>query len=196
MDEFSLNPTISYSNQFSASQNYNFNFFNTLFVNIVSLRKKLGDLTDFISHCNLNPQVIVLNETRLKANEVKLFNIPKFKAFHSTRDKIGGGASIFVKESFSSVNVVENFSFENSNFLVVHLERFNIFVGTIYKPPDSSLPVFLPKLDYILSKYKHLFLLGDFNVNIFNTNDRKVQVYLDTVKTNCFKILNSMESRM
>ena len=196
MDEVSLNPIITYSNQFSASYNYNFNFFNTLFLNIVSLRKKLGDLTDFISRSNLNLQIVILNETRLKVNEVKMFNIPNFKAFHLTRDIIGGGASIFVKESFSSVYVVENFSFEKSNFLILHLERFNIFVGTIYKPPDSSLSTFLPKMDFILSKYKHLFLFGDFNVNIFNKTDSKVKSYHETVETNCFRILNSTESRM
>lgn len=196
MPELLISPDITYTNSFLSQANSCNLFSNILFLNIRSLRLKLLDLSDYVQVSSLKHDVVVLNETRLNDCEAKYFNLPGFSAFHATRKKLGGGASIFVKQSFSGANLLESFEFENSNFLVVHLDRHNITIVTIYRPPDSNVQSFLTKLEVVLAKYKNAFIFGDFNINLFNASDSSVKKYVHVVNFNNFCFLNSREPHM
>ena len=189
-------PIIKYSNHFLTNCSYKNPFFNVLFLNIRSLRNKLTDLTDYVNLSDVPLHIIALNETWLKSHETKFFNLPGYESFHSTRIKHGGGVSIFIKKSFSEANQIESFEFENSNFLVVNLERYKLKIATIYKPPDAALDPFLNKLDLFLTKNKNAYIFGDLNIDIFKSSERRVQNYTNCVDTNNFRILNSVEPLM
>jgi hypothetical protein len=92
-----------------------------VFLNVGSLRNKLNDLTDFIVNSDKVIHVIVLDETRLKPHEFHLFNIHGYFSFNVSREKNGGGVSVFILRSFDSANVLETLEYENSNFLLIHL---------------------------------------------------------------------------
>lgn len=191
------NPTITYSNSFNRACPLKYPFFNTLFLNIRSLRNRLSDLTDYVSHSPITLHLVILNETWLSKSDVKYFNLPGYSSFHSVRDKTGGGVAIFVKNSFARANPVLDIVFENSNFLVLHLENIDLHICTIYKPPAPNLSAelrnFLPQLDSVLSQFEKLFVFGDLNVNLFDFEDQRVKSYSSTVEVNGFKFLNSYD---
>ncbi|CRL03080.1 CLUMA_CG016606, isoform A [Clunio marinus] len=74
--------------------------------------------------------------------------------------------------------------------------KHNKTIATIYKPPDTPLTNFLPKFDYFLSNMSNTFLFGDFNVNIFDSQNNSVKQYIATVESNGFLLLNSNQHKM
>lgn len=159
---------ITYATTFSANCTRKDSFLNIFFINIRSLRDRLYDLSYFVSNFPQELHVIVLNETRLTANDMHLYNLPSYISYHSVREKSGGGVSIFVLKKFSSSNEIYNFEYENSNFLVINLIDQDLKIGGFYKPPDSNTSSFLRKLDPILETNKNLICCGDFNLNLFS----------------------------
>lgn len=186
---------ICYTTTFSASSPYKNNFFNALFLNIRSLRNRISDLSAYIHTNPRKIHVIVLNETRLKPNDAHLFSIPGYFSFHSVRDKIGGGVSIFVLKEFSSTNCLENFEFENSNFLIINLCDLNLKIGGFYKPPDTNTIRFIERLNSIIEKYSDIFCFGDFNINLFDDNS-SVRKYTETIELNGSLLLYSLDKNM
>ncbi|CRL01633.1 CLUMA_CG014536, isoform A [Clunio marinus] len=125
----------------------------------LSLRKRIKELTNYVSDNQNIFHIIILNETRLRKHEIDNdnFNLPGYISHHSTREKEGGGVSIFVLKSFSQTNEISNFEFENSNFLIVNLVKYNLKIGGFYKPPNSNVENFLSRLDLVESNgYKIL----------------------------------------
>jgi Reverse transcriptase (RNA-dependent DNA polymerase) len=196
MEENSLNVNISYSNNFLANSSFKYPFFNVLFLNIRGLKSKLNELTFYVNASKVPQHIIVLNETFVNSYETHLFNLPGYTTFHSTRAKDKGGVAIFIKNDFSTANALESEEYENGNLLIVHLDRFNFKVGTFYKPPDMNFASFRAKLELTLSKYNQLFFFGDMNINLFAANDKKVTDYVETVETNGYKLLNSLDPSM
>ena len=54
----------------------------------------------------------------------------------------------------------------------------NINVGVIYRPPDTDADTFTTELDKLittltLAKNKNIFLAGDFNINLFKTDNHQ-----------------------
>lgn len=196
MDESLAGPTISFANSFSAPNPNRNQLFNVVFLNIRSLRKgnRLDDLTNFVLNSPTKIDVVILNETSLDLSDIQYFNLPFFNAFHSVRNKRGGGAVIYVRSSLSNANLVLNVVSDNASYLVVHLDRLNLHVGTVYKPPDVDTKSFLPHFDELLSKFPKLFMFGDFNINLFKSYDGVVRAYNEVVSSNGFKILNPLDS--
>lgn len=191
------NTEICYARTFSASSPYKNHFFNILFLNICSLRKRLNDLTSYVHTNPRKIHVIILNETRLKSNDFHLFNIPGYTSHHSVREKNGGGVAIYVLKEFSKTNTLENYEFENCNFLTVDLISHNIKILGFYKPPDSNPISFTNRLNLILDKYSDLIACGDANLNLFSSDSNSnLRNYIDCIQLNGYKILNSLDYNM
>lgn len=186
---------IRYAPSFFSSSPYKNLYFTALFLNIRSLRNRINDLSAYVHTNSRKIDIIILNETRLKAYETHLFNIPGYHSFHSVRAKIGGGVSIFILKELSKANCLENFEFENSNFLIVSLTDLNMKVGGFYKPPDSNPTRFVDRLNSMLEKYNEIFCFGDFNLNLFEPNN-SVRDYCEKIELNGHKLLNSTDSKM
>ena len=139
---------------------------NFLFLNIRSLRKRLISLSNFLKFSQIKYHAVILNETNLEKHETHLFNIPHYNSFHSVREKIRGGVSIFLDKTIKG-ETRENYEFENINFLVLKLPILNIHIIGIYRPPDSNPLNFNVHLQDILSKFSRTFVFGDFNHDLF-----------------------------
>ena len=62
----------------------------------------------------------------------------------------------------------------------------NIIIGTIYRPPNTNINIFLENLVEILlcikTENKFIYLLGDFNLNLLNANTHQLTSdFLDTL---------------
>lgn len=190
-----LNVNVKYSCQFPQKTNPNL-IINVLFQNIRSIRNKITEITNHITYSHSVPHIIVLNETWLKDYETDLFNIPGYNSFHSTRKKTGGGVSIYVLKSFSNCNQIESFESDNSNFLIVEIERLKIKVGTIYRPPSSKDQLFIKTLDQLLENQKNILIFGDTNYDIFDAQDSNTKRFTSTINNNGFLFLNSADIHM
>lgn len=139
---------------------------NILCYNIRSLRNKLTDVTDFILNLAFRLHIIILNETWVSENDKNFFNLPGFTAYHSTRQKLGGGVAIYVNNSFSDSCVIEACEIDNCNFLTIKLLKLKHYIVTAYRPPSSNITHFLNKLNELL-KFEKTFFYGDTNIDLF-----------------------------
>lgn len=164
---------------------------NILYLNIRSIRNKLNDLTNYLCHNLNNIHIVILNETWLSEYEIEFYQIPHYSSFHSTREKVGGGVSIYVLKSFTQANELESFEFDNCNFLVVELEYQKIKISTAYRPPDANITTFVDKLDQCLEKYQNMFFFGDTNINLFEESNPATISLKSKVLNNGYVVLNS-----
>lgn len=178
--------------------NSNFNNFglNVLYLNAVSIRNKLDNITLFIKSFNFKIHIIVICETRLKQNETKIFNIEGYTAHHSTREGKyrGGGCSIYIDSLIPSSKIYEQ-CLDNQNILIVKLNKNKLNIVAIYRPPGSDLNQFMKKLKNIISNYSNSLIVGDFNINILNNNNSLVDEYLNSLSMYGFQVLNKVHPK-
>ena len=60
----------------------------------------------------------------------------------------------------------------------------NVIIGVIYRPPNSDVVQFTSLISGVLQKIKMenkkcFFLLGDYNINLFNAEKHQYPHYLD-----------------
>lgn len=191
-----LNVQISYKNQFpNTSHNP---FMNVLSMNIQSIRNKINNLTTYVESSKIVFHIIVLTETHIKETETKFFNLPGYSVEHCVR-KSGrfGGASIFVRNDFSSFNLIHKLDIDQNNSLLINIEKYNIKIAAIYRQRTSNFENFLSRLEYILDNYNNCYIFGDFNLDLFNLEiDDTIKRYHDRVSSNGFIFLNSLSRNM
>ena len=84
---------------------------------------------------------------------------------------MGGGVGIFIKECFNPkvVKLPQNFSQPETLFIELTVKNTKVVVGVIYKPPKipyGALATIQETLAYITTKYEHVIITGDFNINM------------------------------
>jgi len=177
---YSENEFSSLSGNFTSKSD----IFSTFHINIVrSLPKNNDQLTHFMSVLNHTFSVIALSETWVKDDTIEFYNMSQYNSVHSCRkDKVGGGVAIFVHNDFQFIirkDIVSNFDESNVESLFLEIlscsqfGKRNVIIGCIYRPPDSNINCFndalSAALDVINDEGKLCFLLGDFNVNLFQS---------------------------
>lgn len=164
---------------------------NILYLNIRSCRNKLDCLESFIHSLNQSIHVIVLSETWLYSWEI--FNIHNYRSYHCTRDSDrGGGVSIFVRQDVSSQMILSTHRDVN-DFVVVDLINEKIKIMGVYNPGRNQLE-FLNELENVLHDYPKTIVLGDFNINMLDTQQRLVSDYTITVEGSGFLFINPISS--
>ena len=92
------------------------------------------------------------------------------------------------------LNIRNDLSFFNDDFESLFVELSNIrsscgksvIVGCIYRPPNTDVRLFTGQLDNILDKLrverKAIYLAGDYNINILNSDKHKPSAeFLETL---------------
>ena len=122
-----------------------------------------------------------------------------YVAEHNCRlNRTGGGVSLYIKNeieySIRKDLLLQNSSLE-SLFIEIDKKHFkkkkDIVVGVFYRPPDTNIRVFnnylLECLDAIKGEKKTAYLLGDFNVNILNSdNHLPTREFVDSLFSHSF----------
>lgn len=142
--------------------------FSIMHHNIRSINKNLSNLTDLLSTLNLDFDVIGLSETWLQ-NDQNIQPIENYYFVHNARtDKSGGGVGLLLKDSINFKLRhdlhINNYSIMETVFIeLLKTNESNVIIGTIYKPPNADIELFISKLHELLTKIsreqKHVIYL-------------------------------------
>ncbi|XP_045458110.1 uncharacterized protein LOC123668419 [Melitaea cinxia] len=144
------------------------------FLNAGSLGTGHDELVVAIDRHRLD--ILALNETWLKEGEEgRAPIVPGYRLRHKPRPVAasrsrGGGVGYYIKKGIS-VEVIshpENPIVEQM-WVSTRVKGKRIIIGTAYRPPWLKARIFLDALTDTfasLTSYDHIFLLGDFNINI------------------------------
>jgi len=146
-----------------------------LSMNIRSMYGKLDELSVFFGELSCKFDFFCVSETWLNTSTIEMTELENYKHFNIVREnRRGGGVSVFASDKFRS-KLLENLSFCHDYLECVFVEcksnSKTIIVGSMYRPPDGDIPLFLISLEDILVNLSNIpnseiFLCGDFNLNI------------------------------
>ena len=151
------------------------NNFKILHLNVNSLRNKIDQLLIIL---NLRIfDIVCLNETRLDyfLHPLSVLKSPYYNILRSDRDENnGGGVLVYVRNEYiiskSTISpVIEAIYFEIS----FKKQKFNFI--SCYNPPNIILVDFISDLEDFLFHFnldEPLFLIGDFNIDMFTPNQQ------------------------
>ena len=144
-------------------------------ININSIRNKFELLRDEIES---NVDILLISETKLDDTfPSEQFLMDGFSApYRIDRNTNGGGLMLFVREGipYKNLSKLED-SLETENFFIeINLKKKKWLLSCSYNPKknliQNHLHHIMKNLDYLLSKYENVLLIGDFNVEVTNTH--------------------------
>ena len=157
-----------------ASFGDNFNIFSQ---NVRSFDKNYDALSVFLNNLDSEIEIIILTETWF--SNIYSCNIDGYNAYHVYRsEKRGGGVSIFVRNTITSVKISDK-SYVSDFIECVNVQVFSslnrLTIVGIYRPPCGNIDNFL---EYITSNFLEcskgysMIISGDLNIDILESNDR------------------------
>lgn len=169
------------------------NGMNILYFNSRSLRNKIIEVELLLSKYNETIHCFVITETWLDDTETDFYNFQNYNAYHSVRDKRGGGAAIYCHKTLNSSLISSEIILESSHCLIVKLLNFNIHIGAIYRCPDYKRREFTDIFSTYLNKQKNIIFFGDFNINMLRYDSNDVSYFKNTIDSDGFSLLNNLE---
>ena len=139
-------------------------------------------LNSILSH---SFSVVGLSETHLTESDHNLYSLNGYTILSNYRtERKCGGVSLFVKSKLSfrdraDLNLMKN----ECETVFIELDKNavdmpkNVVVGVIYRPPGAPISSFSDHITPILNKIKNenklCYLLGDFNINLLNSDQHE-----------------------
>ena len=168
-------------------------------MNIRSTAKNLNKFDLYLNNLKHDFPVIALSETWLKDHNCDRYGIDGYNAEHNFRPiRGGGGVSLYIKDTIE-YTVRDDLRFQNNILETLFIEidkdqfakRQNIIIGVIYRPPDTDITEFndhiLRCLTQIKAGKKIAYLLGDYNINLLNTDNHAAsQDFADVMFSHSF----------
>ena len=165
--------------------------FSLLHINCRSILNKLHDI-NLITQ-SVKPNVLGVTETWLQEAQTGLISLPDYNFVSKCRDGRGGGVGLFIDSEiqFSMIDCdlsklcITSFEFL---FIKIHQKKStDLVIGVIYRPPGGNLALFNEEFCNLLSQLtkslgSHIFLLGDFNINLLNASSHTMSsAFFDTL---------------
>ena len=132
-------------------------------LNIRGIKCKYNDLIELI-HKLSYPDILILCETWLKPND----NQPQINGYkytgHHRLNRKGGGVGFLIKEhlKFRELpNLSPDCESSESIFIELKGNQHNMVVGSIYQPPNTSVPDFISSYTEMCQKlvmFKHVVI--------------------------------------
>ncbi|XP_076045873.1 uncharacterized protein LOC143028125 [Oratosquilla oratoria] len=128
---------------------------------------------------------IALTETHL--NDAILdaeINIQNFTLFRADRvDRSHGGVALYLREDLAAnTEVLTAFSNNTTELLAVHVKKLDLFIATLYRPPNTTEEMFKEVsgklqslLNHLPSPYTEVILAGDLNLPIITWPSRNIR---------------------
>ena len=121
--------------------------------NICSLYPKQDAVQSYLSRLNFDMNVLCFVESWLNESTRNLVNFNGCNDYHSLRDsKKGGGISLYIQSKFRSKLLPGQSSVTDvieSLFVELQASSTRVFIGVIYRPPNSDPSQFILSLIHI-----------------------------------------------
>ena len=149
-------------------------------LNCRSMWNKQSDIHLLLVQAKID--ILALTETWLEQELEAYVNIPGYTFVHKARRQGGGGGVGFLIKSVYKFEIIEDRGFDSrqgtfeSIFITIPQEKSrDLIIGSIYRPPDSSIVEFTTDMSSTLIKLSNsnssLYLAGDFNINLLRSGD-------------------------
>ena len=185
-----------------------FEYINFVGFNIDGVRTNFDNFLITHDKLSLNNSKTIINgyflcETNVTEFEAQSYYIPNYNKFVLDRLKKadgslkqkGSGLIIFLSDMFTNVKIKSEFNISSTDFeilgLEVNLKTEKLLLINCYRSPSGNFNNFIDGFADLLSKindYKEhkSYILGDLNVNLFNSNSNNCTKYLDCIFSNNF----------
>lgn len=211
-NNFSFCPPVSnylveeeFSNELTSSNN-NISF-SVMHLNTRSLLGNFDKFKTLLANLQITLPVIGISETWLSDLTSDQVNVPGYNFISNHRNsKTGGGTGLYLQDNlkyklrpecmFSDPEKIE------SVFVEIEIPHGkNIIVGSIYRPPNQNVSLFVDKINEILGiiskDNKHCYVMGDFNLDLLHYNNHTpTQEFIDTLFSYAFYPLISKPTRV
>ena len=182
--------------------------FSTLFFNIDGNATNFDNFAVDIAQLERPFSLIGLAETNVDPCNGQLYQLPNYTSCYQNRyfcekkehtKAKGTGVCLYVHNDYN-FTILNEISVCKKNIETLFVKITNlpepIVVGVIYRSPDSSNPIteFNAQLNEILSKLENqkVFLLGDYNINLFDLVDSNKDQFQELLFTKGFTPLVSI----
>lgn len=188
----------------SIGQNHVPENFSLFHLNVRSQNKNFEMFENLLNTLDVNFSAIALTETWLNdSHDISYFNLPGYVFINVNRNfQTGGGVGLYIKDDLR-IKRRDDLNFVEAESLFVDvIDKFGkqFLVGVIYRPPDKNLEEFIDELDVILAKVdsegKSLWLTGDFNINLLNTENDLTSYFLNRLFSYSYFPLISKPTRV
>ena len=148
--------------------------------NIRSLLPKIDELRLMITESDSQIHILALTETWLNdlVSDAEI-SIPGYRIYRKDRGAKGGGIAIYIKNDLpvERRSDLEFTDMEGIWLEVILPKTSSVFVGTYYRPPNSSVHLngeFMTKLestlDALVESGREIIILGDLNCDLMPNN--------------------------
>nr|CAH7717452.1 unnamed protein product [Callosobruchus chinensis] len=139
-------------------------------INVRSLQGKLDDTKNVLNNNRID--ILAIGETWLDSRiETTFVNIDGYTFLRRDRGSRGGGVGLYISNSLK-FKIIPSSSDIEQLWVSIHTSMRDIICGVVYRPPLQELVNFLDHLELSFAKAlgisKHVFCLGDFNVDYAN----------------------------
>nr|CAH7733245.1 unnamed protein product [Callosobruchus chinensis] len=131
---------------------------------------KLDDIKNVLNNNRID--ILAIGETWLDSRiETTFVNIDGYTFLRRDRGSRGGGVGLYISNSLK-FKIIPSSSDIEQLWVSIHTSMRDIICGVVYRPPLQELVNFLDHLELSFAKAlgisKHVFCLGDFNVDYAN----------------------------
>ena len=183
--------------------------FSMLHMNIRSVKRHLGQLEAYLGLLDHKFRIIALTESWITDYDSNLYNLPYYELFENHRSiRSGGGVALYIDMKYESKHRRDlDFFTEHCESVFVELDKVsiglarNVIIGCIYRVPNKDVNSFLdsikPVLECVRKENKLCYLLGDFNLDLMNSDNHSITgEYLDFLTSYCFFPLINRPTRV
>ena len=127
--------------------------------------------------------IFAVTETNIHKNTPKCaFEIPNYRFYHQDRAGNRGGCGIYCKKELKTKHIPINYDHEKFEVCAVEVtvNKVKVVVITVYKSPSTDYKVFsqiFDSLQFLVSKYSHVVMLGDMNINYLAKTEPKFRFF-------------------
>ncbi|MBY0580760.1 MAG: hypothetical protein K2P53_03665 [Rickettsiales bacterium] len=151
-------------------------------LNISSLQKHFEELNVLLSLMSFELSIIGITETRLKKETPSIHPIfiDNYNIEHTPTESSCGGTLLYLSKKLiykrrDDLMIYTPYCLESTFVEIIFSKKTNIIVGCIYKHPCMDTNDFTSIMSALLQKInsenKSVFLLGDYNIDLIQSNN-------------------------
>ena len=141
----------------------------------------------------IKPNIIGISESRLQKCKQNITNIslPNYVYEHTPTESSKGGTFLYLDKNLKyklrkDLNIYHKGIIESTFVEIINKNKTNMVAGCISKHPKQTIPDFLDNhlfllLEKLSHKNKQILIMGDFNINFLNCDDKNTANFLDTM---------------